>query len=174
MSVVRVLFLYFAFVILLSAFMGLRQRSPVKALLWILLLFVHIGGLYLLLNAEVLAFLQIIIYAGAILVLYLIMLLILDVREEERSMLYLKNWQSRVWAGLLVSFFFILGSITFVNKHSGEHTLDKIKEVGPSKFLGSLIFEDFTYPLIILAFLLLVPLLGIGLLFAKRRQDGSS
>ncbi|MCS7198905.1 MAG: NADH-quinone oxidoreductase subunit J [Caldimicrobium sp.] len=169
MDLIKGLFLYFALVILFSAILGLKQRNPVKGLLWILLMFLHIGGLYLLLNAEFLAVVQIIVYVGAILVLYLIMLMILEVKEEERTMSFLSDWQARIWVTLVLTFFFLFGVLTYSPIHKKEPPSLEVEKLVEGKLLGRLLFEDYVYPLIILGFLLLVPLLGIGLIFARRK-----
>lgn len=66
----------------LFSLLVVTRRNPVHSILWMLLLFFHIAGLYLLLNAEFLAVTQIIVYAGGILVLFLFVVLLMNLREE--------------------------------------------------------------------------------------------
>ena len=67
----KIIFLYFAAVILVSAVLTVTRRNPIHSVMFMLLLFFHIAGVFVLLNAEFLAAVQLIVYAGAILILYL-------------------------------------------------------------------------------------------------------
>lgn len=172
--VLQGLFLYFALMILGTGILGITQKNPVKSLLWILLTFVHLGGLYLLLNAEFLAVVQIIVYAGAILVMFLFVIFLLDLKEEEKGEVFLKSWQLRVWAILLLVFFLVIGGLNYKIFYQGPYTIEFIEKEGHSKALGLVLFSDYVYPLILLGFILLVPLLGIGIMLFGRKKDGSS
>ena len=78
----QLLFLYCALVIIGTALLSVRFKNPVYSVLAVLVLFFHMAGLYLLLNAEFLAAIQIIVYAGAILVLYLFVLFLVNLKQE--------------------------------------------------------------------------------------------
>ena len=73
---------YYASAIVIFSLLVVTRSNPVHSVMWMLLLFLHIAGLYLFLNAEFIAAIQIIVYAGAILVLFLFVLLLLNLREE--------------------------------------------------------------------------------------------
>ena len=68
----KLVFIYFAMVILASAVLMITRLNPIHSVMFMLLLFFHIAGVFVLLNAEFLAAVQLIVYAGAILILYLI------------------------------------------------------------------------------------------------------
>jgi len=79
------IFFYYLFaMILFSAVMMITRTHIVHAVLYMLLLFLHVAGLYILLEAEFLAMIQLIVYAGAILVLYLFVIMLVNVRELRR------------------------------------------------------------------------------------------
>ncbi|HET6364924.1 MAG TPA: NADH-quinone oxidoreductase subunit J, partial [Nitrospirota bacterium] len=78
----KLIFLYFAAVMLASAILMITRRNPIHSVLFMLLLFFHIAGLFVLLNAEFLAAVQLIVYAGAILILYLFVVMLLNVDKE--------------------------------------------------------------------------------------------
>ncbi|QER42647.1 NADH-ubiquinone/plastoquinone oxidoreductase chain 6 [Thermodesulfobacterium sp. TA1] len=172
--VLKAIFLYFAVVILGTGILGITQKNPVKGLLWILVMLVHLGGIYLLLNAEFLAMVQIIVYAGAILVMFLFVIFLLDIKEEEKGEVFLKSWQTRVCAVLLWVFLGIVGALTYKTHHQGPYTIELIEKEGHAKVLGLILFSDYVYHLILLGFILFVPLLGIGLMLLRRKTDGSS
>jgi len=90
-----ILFSYFAAVIVLTAFLVIASRKPVNSALALLVMFFHVAGLFVLLDAEFIAAVQIIVYAGAILVLYLFVVMLLNVRAEE-------GYHTQVAVGLAV------------------------------------------------------------------------
>src|SRR5258705_2879774 len=74
----RIAFYYLAAASIASAILAVTRASPVHSMLWVLALFLHVAGIFLLAGAEFLAAVQIIVYAGAILVFYLFFLMLLD------------------------------------------------------------------------------------------------
>ena len=75
-------FYYLAAVSIASAILAVTRRKPIHSLLWVLALFLHVAGIFLLAGAEFLAAVQVIVYAGAILVFYLFFLMLLDLSSE--------------------------------------------------------------------------------------------
>src|SRR5512144_2967778 len=99
----QLIFLYFAAVILVSAVLMITRRNPVHSVMFMLLLFFHIAGVFVLLNAEFLAAVQLIVYAGAILILYLFVVMLLNVDRESRSPRANRYWPWIVAFGLIVA-----------------------------------------------------------------------
>lgn len=77
-------FLYCALVIAVCGVLSIRARNPVHCVLLVLLLFVHMAAVYLTLQAEFLAAVQIVVYAGAVLVMYLFVVFLVDLQREMR------------------------------------------------------------------------------------------
>jgi len=77
-------FFYFAGVIVATSILAVALRNPIYSVLSLLIMFFHVAGLYVTLHAEFLAAVQIIVYAGAILVLYLFVVMLLSLKREER------------------------------------------------------------------------------------------
>src|SRR6476661_9185555 len=80
----QLFFFYFALIIALSSVLVVALRNPIYSALSLLIMFFHVAGLYVTLHAEFLAAVQIIVYAGAILVLYLFVVMLLNVKRDER------------------------------------------------------------------------------------------
>ncbi|HLA50501.1 MAG TPA: NADH-quinone oxidoreductase subunit J, partial [Thermodesulfovibrionia bacterium] len=76
MTTLQIFFIYFAVMTTLSSILVITRKNAVHSVIWMLVLFVHIAAIYLFLNAELLAAIQIIVYAGAILVLYLFVIML--------------------------------------------------------------------------------------------------
>jgi len=164
----QLLFAYFAFAIVLFSIFVVTRKNPVHSVLWMLLLFFHIASLYLFLNAEFMAAIQIIVYAGGILVLFLFVVLLLNLREELRIDKYIGFWPTGLTfaVGLFVSV--AIAIRTFIAAPPGKYTIDFIKQETHTKVLGVLMYTEFLYPFEIASLILLVAIIG-AIVLAKRR-----
>lgn len=163
------LFLYLAAAIITFSILVITRRNPVHSAILILLLFFHIAGLYITLNAEFLAAIQMIIYAGAILVLYLFVLLLLNLREEIGLARYYAPWHTALSAAVafLIVVLFIVWSFPLGPK--GTVTGEVIKAETNTKIVGRILFTDYLYPFEILSVILLVAIIG-AVVLAKRKS----
>jgi NADH-quinone oxidoreductase subunit J len=98
--VVQTGFYYLAAVSVASAVLAITRRNPVHSMLLVLALFLHVAGIFLLVGAEFLAAVQIIVYAGAILVFYLFFLMLLDMPHEIAGPRFGAHWPLCAAAGL--------------------------------------------------------------------------
>src|SRR3954449_3373969 len=110
MSITQILFWILSIVALFSALMVITSKNPVYSVLWLIITFFAISGHYLLLNAQFLAIVNIIVYAGAIMVLFLfvIMLMNLNTEIERQQNIWMKFFG--VIAGGLLLWIFISAS----------------------------------------------------------------
>ena len=93
-------FYYMAAASVASALLAVTRKNPVHSMLWVLALFLHVAGIFLLLGAEFLAAVQVIVYAGAILVFYIFVLMLLDLPGEEARPRFAAHWPFAVAGGL--------------------------------------------------------------------------
>src|SRR5215510_16476003 len=100
MSLLTAIFFYLAAASIASALLAVTRRNPVHSMLWVLALFLHVAGIFLLAGAEFLAAVQVIIYAGAILVFYLFFLMLLDLPREVAGPRFGAHWPLCAAAGL--------------------------------------------------------------------------
>jgi NADH-quinone oxidoreductase subunit J len=96
-----VIFYYLAAASVASALLAVTRHKPIHSLLWVLSLFLHLAGIFLLQGAEFLAAVQVIVYAGAILIFYLFFMMLLDLPSEERAPRFAAHWPLSVGAGVL-------------------------------------------------------------------------
>jgi NADH-quinone oxidoreductase subunit J len=169
MSTPQVFFAYFAVAMTILSLLVVTRKNPVHSVLWMLLLFIHIAALYLFLNAEFIAAIQIIIYAGAILVLFLFVIMLLNLRKEETEKRFQKQWLysmpvSAVFAIFLVS---IAGNIKVVPP-PGPYTAAVIKSEGHIMTVGKVLYSEFLLPFEIASVILLVAIVGAVVLAKKR------
>ena len=92
-------FYYMAVASVASALLAVTRKNPVHGMLWVLALFLHVAGIFLLLGAEFLAAVQVIVYAGAILIFYLFVVMLLDLPGEEARARFGKHW---MFAGVII------------------------------------------------------------------------
>jgi NADH-quinone oxidoreductase subunit J len=133
-----------------------------------LLLFFHIASLYLVLNAEFLAAIQVIVYAGGILVLYLFSVLLVNIREELRINRFIGAWPTGLTFAIGLLLVIMISIKSFAIAQPGIYSIDFIKQESHIKVLGKLLYTDFLYPFEIASVILLVAIIG-AVVLAKRR-----
>src|SRR6266567_8179889 len=100
MTVLTATFYYLAVASIASSLLAVTRRNPVHSMLWVLALFLHVAGIFLLLGAEFLAAVQVIVYAGAILIFYLFVVMLLDLPDEEARPRFANYWPLAAAAGI--------------------------------------------------------------------------
>lgn len=162
------LFYLFSALVLGSAILVVLGRNPVNAAMFLLISMGASAALFLLLGAFFLAFLQVLVYAGAVVVLFLFIIMLIDPQTGGRQ------WPSRVTlVASTVAFLAML--VAVVALFSGENalqsgTLATTEAVGSlSKEYGHYLFTIYLLPFLVTGFLLLVAMLGV-ILISKRDQ----
>jgi NADH-quinone oxidoreductase subunit J len=164
----KLYFGYYAVVIVFLSMLVVTRRNPVHSVMWMVLLFFHIAGLYLFLNAEFIAAIQVIVYAGAILVLFLFVVLLLNLKEELKIDRFIGSWPV---AFVVASATFVIVSIAFrslVLAPPGKYTVAFIQQATHTKALGQLLYTEFLFPFEIASLILLVAVVG-AIVLAKRK-----
>src|SRR5215471_8547680 len=100
MTLLLATFYYMAAASIASALLAVTRRNPVHSMLWVLALFLHVAGIFLLIGAEFLAAVQVVVYAGAILVFYLFFLMLLDLPQETAARRFGAHWPLCTAAGV--------------------------------------------------------------------------
>src|SRR5215831_6900449 len=102
MTLLTAAFDYMAAASIASALLAVTRRNPVHAMLWVLALFLHVAGIFLLVGAEFLAAVQVIVYAGAILIFYIFVVMLLDLPDEEARPRFGSHWPFAACIGLSI------------------------------------------------------------------------
>lgn len=162
------IFLFLAFVAILSALMVVFSKNPVFSVLYLIITFFCIAGHYVLLDAQFLAVVHVIVYAGAIMVLflYVIMLLNLNRESEPHKSTYLKI-AATISAGLLM--ILLVGSLKGTEAIIATNTT--AEGIGYVKSLGQTMFNEFLLPFEITSLLLLAAMVG-AVMIGKPRHKG--
>ncbi len=171
MTLVQFFFGYFAVMMTGLSLLVVTRKNPVHSILCMMVLFLHMAGLYLFLNAEFLAAVQIIVYAGAIMVLFLFVIMLLNLKNEETVAKYQTQWPWGLAAGGLfaIMLIYILRKITIVAP-LGEYSVEAIKSEGSLMTIGKVLYTEFLLPFEIASIILLVAIIG-AVVLAKRRVE---
>lgn len=172
-----ILFFIFGGVAAVSGLAVVFNKNAVHSALFLLLNFAMVAGLYILLNAQFIAAAQVIIYAGAIVVLFLfvVMLLGAELGEQVRTWLTIRNV---VMVGLGLAFLTIVGTLVFELAYpirGAEHavvnaTPAEVAQFGNVELLGRALFTDFILPFELASLLLLVGIVGVVVLASRRLE----
>jgi len=166
MAITDILFYLFAFLTLACGVLVVANpfsRNPVTSAMFLVLTIISMAGLFVLLHAFFLAAVQVLVYAGAVMVLFLFVIMLLDLKEEERR----KAKKLGLIAGLIS-----IGAIGGVFVRSLLATqpgkgLPAPTAVGDTATLGKLLFTNYLLPFEIVSLLLLVAMVGVILLSKK-------
>ncbi|MCO5052593.1 MAG: NADH-quinone oxidoreductase subunit J [Verrucomicrobiae bacterium] len=139
------------------------SRNPVTSAMFLVLTIVSLAGLFVLLRAFFLAAVQVIVYAGAVMVLFLFVIMLLDLKEEERRRVKLAGLVAGVVSvGAIVALF-----VRSLLASSPGQDLPAPTAVGDTAALGKLLFTNYLLPFEIVSILLLVAMVGVILLSKK-------
>lgn len=162
-------FFYFAFVIAAASILVIAARNPIYSAMALLVMFFHVAGLYVTLHAEFLAAVQIIVYAGAILVLYLFVVMLLNMRQDDR---YHRQWPMAAAVGLTL---FIEAVILTAMKGwtappvaTGTETT--VGQAGNTEAIGDVLYSTYLFPFEVASLILLVAMIG-AIVLAKKDPE---
>ena len=162
-------FFSISLVVLISAILVIVLRNPIHSALSLVLTFFSLAGLYVLLNAHFIAAIQVIVYAGAIMVLFLFVIMLLNLEKEKKVR---ERHPLQKIFGAVIAFFILvaIGSVLATGVLYGKkgiHTIDKVNVVGNTKAIAGLLFTDWVLPFEIASILLLAAIIGAIVLTKK-------
>jgi NADH-quinone oxidoreductase subunit J len=164
----------------ISALGVVMRKNPVHSGVSLLMTFVSFAALYILLNAQFIAVIQITIYAGAILVLVLFVIMLLNLREPGRGFVDLAfNTRQGIAALVFVGLFIIeLATLLFLRyfqpgNASGPYSNAKISANGSIESLSEVLFTKYLFPFEVASVLLLVAIIGAVVLTRREKQGAT-
>ena len=164
----ELIFFGLAAVSLISGVLVVFQIHPLRSALWLIVNFFGVAGIYLLLHAEFIAAIQIIVYAGAIMVLFLFVIMLLNLREPEAPTK--RPYSAQKLGGIVVSLaaaFFIAYGLSRVHLTPGSPAAPGL---GNTESIAKLLFTDYLLPFEVTSVLLLVSIVGAVVLSKKKLQ----
>lgn len=165
MAPTDILFYVFAALTLLCGALVIANpfsRNPVTSAMFLVLTIIFMAGLFVLLHAFFLAAVQVLVYAGAVMVLFLFVIMLLDLKAEERQRIKITSLVAGVIAAGALLFVFLQTLL-----HATPATVADPSVEGGTRELGRLLFTQYLLPFEIVSILLLVAMIGAILLSKK-------
>ena len=172
MNVETIIFYFFAGVLVFAALRVITARNPVVAALHLVLAFFTAAAIWLLLRAEFLAIALVLVYVGAVMVLFLFVVMMLDINLERMREGFWSNLPLAITVGglMVVEMIFVLGG-----RYFGLGTLPAPADPGAgysnTKELGRILYTDYAYPFELAAVVLLVAIIAAIALTMRKRKD---
>lgn len=169
------LFYVFAAVVVGTSLLVIGQRNPIYSVLLLIASFGALSGLYVLLDAPFVAVTQIIVYAGAIMVLFLFVVMLLNAPREE-PIDPVAEPQGARWFGAVLAVFLLVelgwavarGARGLFGSASFEST--RVEQLSSVRYIGEVLYTDYAFAFEVTSILILVAMVGAILL--ARRHDG--
>lgn len=161
------IFFVLATLAVLGALNLIFQRHPIHSALSLIVVMIALAGLYLLMGAEFVAAVQIIVYGGAIMVLFVFVIMLLNAGEEERT--NVSKLAGIAGIPLAVALLGFLAAAIVRSNESAQAGLQS-GELANTKDISMMLFKDFVYPFELTSFLILVAILG-AIVLAQREKS---
>lgn len=165
---VQILFCVLALITLATAFMTIYSRKPMHSAIYLVTCFTSITGHYLILNAQFLAFVNLIVYIGAIMILIVFTIMLMNLNKENEVY---KPRVTRLGAIVLFGLMCLVLIAMFINSKPivGEYTTTG-EDYQSIKVLGKVLLKEFMVPFEFASVLLLVAMIGAVLLSKKEKN----
>jgi NADH-quinone oxidoreductase subunit J len=171
MTITSALFYFFAAVLLFASFRVITAKSTVHAALFLVLAFANAAVIWMTLKAEFLAIALVLVYVGAVMVLFLFVVMMLDLKGDDFREGF---WQHMPLAGLIGALIALEMALVLMGgfRLTDAPVLDPaLVKMGNTKLLGVEVYTKYLYPLQIAAVLLLVAIIAAIALTLRRRKD---
>ena len=168
MSFPTLTFYAFAAILVFAALRVITTRNPVHAALWLVLCFFTAAGVWMLLRAEFLAIALVLVYVGAVMVLFLFVVMMLDVNFDNLR----KNFRSYIPVGATVGILVLIEmALVVIGSRADAGAAPVPSEGSNTRALGRLIYVDYVYPFEVAAVVLLVAIIAAIALTHRTRRE---
>jgi NADH-quinone oxidoreductase subunit J len=173
MEIKSALFYLFSAVMLFAALRVITSRNPVHAALYLVLAFFQASGIWMLLKAEFLSITLVLVYVGAVMVLFLFVVMMIDINVDALKKDFWKHFPLAAFIGAVLAL--ELASVLMGGFRSSEIAADTAavsgQPVSNTRDLGVLLYTEYLYPLEIAAVILLVAIVSAIALTMRERKD---
>ena len=167
-------FYFFAAVMLFAAFRVVTSQNPVHAVLYLMLSFSQASALWLLLKAEFLGLTLVLVYLGAVMVLFLFVVMMLDIRLDGDRWGFWQNFPLAAVLGALVAAEIVAVFWAGFPEAVAPAAAAAVGEVSNTKALGRLLYTEYLYPVEVAAVILLVAMVAAIGLTLRHRKDSKA
>lgn len=164
MNITTLIFILLSAMSALAAIMMITSKNPVHSILWLIVVFFTISGHYIMLNAQFLAIVNIIVYAGAIMVLFLFVVMLMNLNADSEPV---KNYRLRI-IGIISGGSLLLLVLSSLMKIDQQQLVQmKVGDSGLIKELGKNLFTNYVLPFEIASILFLSAMVGAVIISKK-------
>ena len=167
-------FYLFSAVLLFAAFRVVTARNPVHAVLYLMLTFSQASGLWFLLEAEFLAITLVLVYLGAVMVLFLFVVMMLDINVDTLRAGFWKHFPLAATVGAVVAFEMAAVLMSGFRLSQAPQVVDAAAQVSNAQALGVLLYTEYLMPIQIAAAILLVAMVAAIALTLRERKDSKA
>ena len=171
-------FYLFSVVLLFASFRVVTSRNPVHAVLFLMLAFSQASGLWLLLQAEFLAMVLVLVYLGAVMVLFLFVVMMLDLNLDTLRQGFWKHFPLAASLGALIALEMAAVLMSGFRTSEAPKVAAAVGQIGPeisnSKALGILLYTEYLMPIQVAAAILLVAMIAAIALTLRQRKDSKA
>ena len=168
-------FYLFSAVLLFASFRVITARNPVYAALYLVLAFAQAAALWILLKAEFLAITLVLVYVGAVMVLFLFVVMMLDINVDSVRQGFWKHFPVAATLGAVIALEMaavLMGGFRSTEEPKAVELAGQVAaQVSNTKELGKLLYSQYVYPLEIAAVILLVAMIAAIALTLRQRKD---
>lgn len=165
MSTESIIFIIFGTASVVTALMMITRRNPIISAIFLILNFFTVAVIYLLLKAQFIAIIQVLVYMGAIMVLFLFVIMLLNLREDAK--LTEEFTYKKITSILLSVLLFLLLGTAFYLNFTNRQVSDKAEKIGSAVELGRVLFTDYSFHVLSVGMLLLAAIVGAAVLAKK-------
>ena len=174
MIIQTIAFYVFAVVAILSAALVVTNRNPVYSVLFLILTFFNAAGLFVLMGAEFLAMMLVVVYVGAVAVLFLFVVMMLDINFVELRQGFVRYMPIGLVVGLILAaeLIFVLGSgaVAPVLGQAITMPIPAVEQMGNTQALGTILYTHYFYLFQAAGLILLVAMIGAIVLTHRERE----
>lgn len=168
-----IIFLLLAAIAVIAGVMVVAMKNPVHSALFLVITFLHMAGIYVLLGAEFIAIVQVLVYTGAILILFVFVVMLLQMKEVPslRQAHQVQPILGPVAGVILLAEFFLIIATGIPLGQAGTYTPERVAELGGNTAaLGMALYTQFLFPFEVASLLLLIAAIG-AIVLAKRNLE---
>lgn len=168
-------FYFFSTVTVFSSIMVIISRNTVHSVFFLILVFINISILFIMIGAEFLGMIMLIVYVGAVAVLFLFVVMMLNITEQESKQISRKGFINNLSVGAIVGIIIFLELVVVIGGWKYKGTFVSLSEVSMvtsnTRALGNVLYTDYIHLFQISGIILLVAMIGaITLTFSKREN----
>jgi len=166
-------FYFFSTIAVFSSLMVVTSRNTVYSVFFLILVFVTTSILFIMIGAEFLGMIMLIVYVGAVSVLFLFVVMMLNISEQTKKRFIRKGLINNISVGTIVGIIIFLELLVVIGgwKHKSNLLIFPNSELSNTHALGNVLYTDYIYLFLISGMILLVAMIGAITLTFKKRDD---